>query len=78
MSEYGRVISGGAKMSKGLTKNINGKRDSREDEVERRTAMATAVLNAYKQKNLSSPSTNGIKKDGKSVTFKKATAPTKV
>ena len=75
MSDYGRVISGGARMSKGLTKNINGKRDSREDEVGRRTVVATAVLNAYKQKNLSGPSTNGISSGGK---FKKATDPTKV
>ena len=78
MSEFGRVISGGKQMTKGLGKPINGKRDSREDEMERRSVVATAVLNAYKQKNLSDQSTNNVKKEGKSVTFKKATAPTKV
>ena len=65
-------------MLKGLTKNINGKRDSREDEFERRNVVATAVLNAYKQKNLDSPSTNNVKKSGKSVTFEKQTKPEKV
>jgi hypothetical protein len=78
MSEYGRVIYGGKAMTKGLTKGINDKRDSREDEFERRNVVATAVLNAYKQKNLSGPSTNNVKPEGKTVTFKKATAPTKV
>ena len=74
MSEYGRVISGGKQMTKGLNKSINGKRDSREDEFERRSVVATAVLNAYSVKNLSGPSTNNIK-NGK---FTKATQPTKV
>jgi len=61
---YGKVISGGKQMSKGLTKNINDKRDSREDEVERRLVIATAVNNAFKQKNLSDPTTGRGQNNG--------------
>jgi len=75
MSGYGKVISGGAKMSKGLTKGINDKLANHPPEFERSKSIAQAVLNAYSQKNLADQSTNGIFKGGK---FKKATTPTKV
>jgi len=78
MSTYGRVIDGGARMLKGLTKNINDKRDSRQEEFKRRDVVATAVLDAYKQKNLSGLSTNNVKQSGKTVTFQKQTKPEKV
>ena len=65
-------------MLKGLTKNINDKRDSRQEEFKRRDVVATAVLDAYKQKNLSGLSTNNVKQSGKTVTFQKQTKPEKV
>lgn len=65
-------------MLKGLTKNINDKRDSRQEEFKRRDVVATAVLDAYKQKNLSGLSTNNVKPSGKTVTFQKQTKPEKV
>ena len=44
MSEYGRVISGGKQMSKGLTKGINDKLAGYEEENERRAVIATACI----------------------------------
>lgn len=58
MSEYGRVISGGKQMSKGLTKGINDKLAGYEEENERRAVIATAVKNAFTVRHLSDPTTN--------------------
>ena len=57
---YGKVISGGKAMTKGLTKGINDKLDNLEDARERRKTIATAVNNAFKQRNLSDNTTNNI------------------
>lgn len=45
-------------MTKGLTKGINDKLDNLEDARERRKTIATAVNNAFKQRNLSDNTTN--------------------
>jgi len=58
MSEYGKVISGGKAMSKGLSKGINDKLDGFAKENGRRQTIATAVNNAFKQRNLSDNTTN--------------------
>jgi hypothetical protein len=55
---YGKVISGGAAMRKGLTKGINDKLASRSGEDDRRATVATAVNNAYKVNTVSSQHTN--------------------
>jgi len=71
---YGKVISGGAAMRKGLTKGINDKLGSRSAEDDRRQTVATAVNNAYKVKTLSSQHTNNVR-GGK---FTKPSVPSKV
>lgn len=75
MSGYGKVITGGVQMRKGLTKGINNKLEQHPPEFARSQSIAKAVLDAYSVKNLSGPSTNEISKGGK---FKKAIQPTKV
>jgi len=72
---YGKVISGGKQMSKGLTKGINDKLDSRGEEDSRRAAVAGAVRDAYKVNTLSSQHTNNVSKGGK---FTKPSVPSKV
>jgi hypothetical protein len=72
---YGKVISGGAAMRKGLTKGINDKLGSRSAEDDRRQTVATAVNNAYKVLTLSSQHTNNVSKGGK---FTKPSVPSKV
>lgn len=72
---YGKVISGGAAMRKGLTKGINEKLKGHATENERRQTVATAVGNAYKVKTLSSQHTNNVSKGGK---FTKPSVPSKV
>ena len=61
MSGYGKVITGGKQMSKGVSKGINDKLDKQEDARERRKVVATAVNNAFKQRNLSDNTTNNVK-----------------
>jgi hypothetical protein len=61
MSAYGKVISGGKAMTKGVGKGINDKLDKQEDARERRKVVATAVNNAFKQRNLSDNTTNNVK-----------------
>ena len=58
MSEYGRVISGGKQMSKGLTKGINNKLSGFEEENDRRATIANAVKNAFTVRHLSDQTTN--------------------
>jgi hypothetical protein len=65
MSGYGQVLSGGASMRKGVTKNINDKLKSRSDEIAHRDMVAKAVNNAYKVDTLSSQHTNNIHKGDK-------------
>lgn len=72
---YGRVISGGASMRKGLTKGINGKVASREKEYAHRDSVAAQVVDAYKVRVLSNQSTNDVHNGDK---FKKGTVPSKV
>ena len=74
MSGYGKVISGGAKMSKGLTKGINDKLAGFEGENKRRAAVAGAVANVYKVRTLSDQHTNDVKGGS----FKKPSVPSKV
>lgn len=71
---YGRVISGGKQMSKGLTKGINDKLAGFEGENKRRAAVADAVANVYKVRTLSDQHTNNVN-GGK---FTKGTVPAKV
>ncbi len=74
MSGYGKVISGGAKMSKGLTKGINDKLSGFEGENKRRAAVASAVNNVYKVRTLSDQHTNNVN-GGK---FTKPSVPSKI
>lgn len=74
MSGYGKVISGGAKMSKGLTKGINDKLEGFAQENKRRAAVAGAVANVYKVNTLSDQHTNNVN-GGK---FTPGTRPAKV
>jgi hypothetical protein len=60
MSAYGKVISGGAKMSKGLSKGINDKLASFEAGHSHAKTIATAVGNAFKVKHLSDQTTNNV------------------
>lgn len=71
---YGKVISGGKQMSKGLTKGINDKLTGFEKENERRAKVAGAVANVYKVRTLSDQHTNNV--DGGK--FTKPTVPSKV
>jgi len=74
MSGYGQVLSGGAAMRKGLSKDINDKHKSRESEDARRKVVATAVNNAYKINTVSSQHTNNVHNSGK---FTKPSVPKK-
>ena len=58
---YGKVISGGKQMSKGLGKGINSKLEGFAEENKRRATVATAVSNAYKVDTLSSQHTNNVR-----------------
>jgi hypothetical protein len=71
---YGRIISGGAQMRKGLTKNINNKLEGFEEENERRAMVAGAVQKAYDVRTLSDQNVNNIR-GGK---FTAGTRPSKV
>jgi len=61
MSGYGKVINGGAKMSKGLTKGINDKLSGRSKEDDRRAVVAGAVRQAFTVRHLSDQTTNNVK-----------------
>jgi len=75
MSAYGKVLSGGASMRKGLTKGVNDKLKSRQAEIKHRDMVAGAVANAYKVDTLSSQHTNNIHDGDK---FTKPSVPKKV
>lgn len=74
MSGYGQVLSGGASMRKGLTKNINDKIDGHNGDMKRKEVIAGAVNNAYKVNTVSSQHTNDVKNFGK---FTKPSVPKK-
>jgi len=75
MSGYGKVISGGKQMSKGVTKGINDKLDTFADGHGRAKTIAKAVNSAYTVKTLSSQHTNDVKQFGK---FTKPSVPKNV
>lgn len=60
MSGYGKVISGGARMTKGLTKGINDKLAGFADENKRRATVASAVGKAFNQNPLSDQHLNDV------------------
>lgn len=74
MSGYGKVISGGAKMSKGLTKGINDKLSGFAQENERRAVVAGAVNRAFDKNPLS----DNHLQDVKGGSFKKPSLPKNV
>jgi hypothetical protein len=60
MSAYGKVISGGKAMSKGLTKGINEKLEEFAESHTRSKTIATSVLNAFKANPFNEPHTQNI------------------
>ena len=67
---YGKVISGGAKMSKGVTKGINAKLSAFSESHKRSAIIAGAVGRAFVGASLSDPQTNDIHQRGKFKTIK--------
>ena len=74
MSAYGKVISGGARMTKGVTKNINDKLTTFAAGHKRSEGIAVQVRDIYKVNTLSDQHTQDIN-GGK---FKKGFRPAKV
>ena len=72
---YGKVISGGEQMRKGVSKGINDKLKGRSADDSRRASVATAVREAYMVKTVSSQHTNNVSKGGK---FTKPSVPASV
>lgn len=72
---YGKVISGGKAMTKGLSKGINDKLAGHAAEDSRRASVAGAVRDAFKVRSLATPQTNNIHNSGK---FTKPSVPSKV
>jgi hypothetical protein len=58
---YGKIISGGKQMSKGLSKNINDKLDSFAKGHAHAASIANAVSSAYKAGIVNDPHTNNVK-----------------
>jgi hypothetical protein len=58
MSGYGKVISGGAQVSKPSSKPINKKIDGYAQEQKRRAVVAGAVRQAFTVRHLSDQTTN--------------------
>lgn len=61
---YGKVISGGKPMRQGLTKGINEKLEEFAESHGHSKMLATSVNNAFKQTNLSEPTTGREQKGG--------------
>ena len=74
MSGYGKVISGGDAMRKGLSKGINDKLSAREGEISRRERTAGVVRDAYKVNTLSDQHVQNIRGGS----FTKGVRPAKV
>lgn len=72
---YGKVISGGEQMRKGVSKGINDKLKGRSADDSRRASVATAVREAYMVNTVSSQHTNNVSKGGK---FTKPSVPASV
>ena len=60
MSGYGTIISGGARMTKGLTKGINDKLEEYAESHKDKAILANSVRNVFNQKPLSDPHLNNI------------------
>jgi hypothetical protein len=71
---YGKVISGGASMRKGVSKGINDKLENLKAQRSERQITANAVADAYKVDTLSNQHTNNVR-GGK---FTKGTVPKNV
>lgn len=74
MSGYGKVLSGGASMRKGVSKGINDKLEGLKADKAARQITANAVAEAYKVDTLSNQHTNNVR-GGK---FTKGTVPSKI
>lgn len=61
MSGYGKIISGGKQMQKGLTKGINDKLEEFAESHKRSAMIAGAVKRAFDKNPLSDPHLNNIK-----------------
>jgi hypothetical protein len=72
---YGKVISGGEQMRKGVSKGINDKLKGRASDDSRRESVATAVREAFTVRHLSDQTTNNVSKGGK---FKTPSVPANV
>jgi hypothetical protein len=70
MSAYGKVISGGAQVSKTGGKAINNKLKGFAGENKRRAAVAGAVRQAFTVRHLSDQTTNNVSAGGKFKTTK--------
>jgi len=60
MSGYGKIISGGARMTKGLTKGINDKLEEYAESHKMSATLANSVRKAFNQNPLSDPHLNNI------------------
>jgi len=60
MSGYGTIISGGARMTKGLTKGINDKLEEYAESHKMSATLANSVRKAFNQNPLSDPHLNNI------------------
>lgn len=60
MSGYGTIISGGARMTKGLTKGINDKLEEYAESHKMSAVLAGSVRKAFNQNPLSDPHLNNI------------------
>lgn len=60
MSGYGKIISGGARMTKGLTKGINDKLEEYAESHKMSATLANSVRNVFNQNPLSAPHLNNI------------------
>jgi len=60
MSGYGTIISGGARMTKGLTKGINDKLGGFAESHKMSAILATSVRDTFNQNPLSDPHLNNI------------------
>lgn len=78
MSSYGRVISGGAQMRKGLDKSINDKLTGFGNEQERRKMLADSVKKAIYKGDLSEPKLNNVNASAKGQKFTVPKQPSKI
>ena len=60
MSGYGTIISGGARMTKGLTKGINDKLEEYAESHKMSAVLAGSVRKAFNQNPLSDPHLNNV------------------